>query len=101
MISYNVHLRTDYHNYLETTAPMHEQGMSEADIIVGDDVWIGAGAQVMSGVTIGNGAVIGAGAVVCHDVPSYAVIGGVPARIIKYRCCENNSFVQINKKERI
>ena len=55
------------------------------DIRIEDDVWIGCGAQIMSGVTIGTGAVVGAGAVVCHDVPCYAVVAGVPARIIKNR----------------
>lgn len=52
---------------------------------VGHDVWIGQGAMVMAGVNIGTGAVIGAGAVVTKDVPEYAVVGGVPARLIRYR----------------
>lgn len=85
MISYNVHLRTDYHRYLDSAVPMKQQGMLEKDIRIEDDVWIGYGAQIMSGVTIGTGAVVGAGAVVCHDVPCYAVVAGVPARIIKNR----------------
>lgn len=85
MISYNVHLRTDYHVYANTSIPIKEQGMLEKDICIGNDVWIGCGAQVMSGVTIGNGAIIGAGAVVCHDVPPYVIVAGVPARIIKNR----------------
>lgn len=54
-------------------------------VIVGNDVWIGSHALIMGGVRIGNGAVIGAGAVVVKDVPPYAVVGGVPARIIRYR----------------
>lgn len=49
------------------------------------DCWIGSGAMLMSGVKIGIGAVVGAGAVVTRDVPPYAVVGGVPARIIRYR----------------
>ena len=52
---------------------------------IGNDVWIGSNAIIIAGVKIGNGAIIGAGAVVTKDVPDYAVVGGVPARIIKYR----------------
>lgn len=55
------------------------------DIIVDDDVWIGYGAAIMSGVHIGQGAIVAAGAIVTKDVPPYAIVGGVPAKIIKYR----------------
>ncbi len=61
------------------------QGHTERDIIIGDDVWIGYGAQIMSGVTIGRGAVVAAGAVVTKDIPPYEVWGGVPAKKIKER----------------
>lgn len=57
--------------------------------IIGNDVWIGSNAVVLGGVRVGNGAVIGAGSVVTKDVPPYAVVGGVPARIIKYRFDED------------
>ncbi len=53
--------------------------------IIGNDVLIGSHVLVLGGVTIGNGAVVAAGAVVTKDVPPYAIVGGVPARIIKYR----------------
>lgn len=61
------------------------EGVSKGNIIVGDDVWIGYGAIILSGVHIGQGAVIAAGAVVTNDVPEYAVVGGVPAKIINFR----------------
>lgn len=61
------------------------EAISKGDIVVEDDVWIGDSVHIMSGVHIGQGAVIAAGAVVTHDVPPYAIWGGVPARHIKYR----------------
>ena len=61
------------------------ESFGKGDIIVDDDVWIGYGATIMSGVHIGQGAVVAAGAVVTKDVPPYAIVGGVPAKVIKYR----------------
>lgn len=57
-------------------------------VFIGNDVWIGSHVLINGGVRIGNGAVIGAGAVVVKDIPPYAVAGGVPARIIRYRFSE-------------
>ena len=57
----------------------------QVDVKIGNDVWIGYRAMIPSNVTIGDGAVIAAGAVVVKDVPPYAVVGGVPAKVIKYR----------------
>jgi len=56
-----------------------------AHILIGNDVWIGARAIILDGVVIGDGAIVGAGAVVASDVPPYAIVGGVPARVIRYR----------------
>jgi acetyltransferase-like isoleucine patch superfamily enzyme len=56
---------------------------------IGHDVWIGQRAMIVDGVTIGTGVVIAAGSVVTKDVPPYAVVGGIPARIIRYRFDEN------------
>lgn len=59
--------------------------LCDGPIVIEDDVWIGESAIILSGITIGQGAVVGAGAVVTKDIPPYAVVGGVPAEIIKYR----------------
>ena len=56
--------------------------------IIEDDVWIGCNATILQGVKIGTGAIVAAGAVVTKDVPPYAIVGGVPAKIIKYRFTE-------------
>lgn len=61
---------------------------SKGDIIIQDDVWIGTNAIICSGVTIGQGAVVAAGAVVTKDVPPYAIVGGNPAKLIRYRFSE-------------
>ena len=61
------------------------EAISKGDIIIDDDVWIGARSTIMSGVHVGQGAVIAAGSVVTKDVPPYAIVGGVPAKIIKMR----------------
>lgn len=58
---------------------------SSKKVIIGNDVWIGSHALILGGVKIGDGAVIGAGAVVTKDVPPYAIVGGVPASIIRFR----------------
>ncbi len=58
---------------------------TKGDVVIGNDVWIGAEALILSGVTVGDGAVIGARAVVTKDVPAYAIVAGNPARLIKYR----------------
>lgn len=57
---------------------------------IGNDVWIGTDAVIMQGVTVGDGAVVAAGALVTKDVPPYAIVGGVPAKIIRYRFSESN-----------
>lgn len=66
-----------------------EHSGTKGPIIVRDDVWIGEGAIIMSGVTIGQGAVVAAGAVVTKDVEPYAIVGGVPAKLISYRHPKN------------
>ena len=85
----------DHHlNHLSTFAfcskciDGRNEAISKGDIVIKDDVWIGVGSIILSGVTIGQGAVIAAGAVVTKDVPPYAIVGGNPAKVIKYRFSE-------------
>lgn len=63
--------------------------VSKGPVIIGNDVWVGAGCIILTGVTIGDGAVIAANSVVTSDIPPYAIAGGTPAKVIKYRFSEN------------
>jgi acetyltransferase-like isoleucine patch superfamily enzyme len=77
------------HGFADTHRPMREQPLSsQGDIVIKDDVWLGSNVCVMDGVTIGKGAVVGAGAVVTSDIPPYAIAGGIPARVIRFRDAE-------------
>lgn len=70
----------------------------EKETLIGNDVWIGLNSIIKRGIKIGNGAVIAAGSVVVKDVPEYAIVGGNPARIIKYRTSEENiEFLKENE----
>ncbi|MFB9276291.1 CatB-related O-acetyltransferase [Cohnella cellulosilytica] len=71
---------------------------SNKKIVIGNDVWIGANAILLPGVTVGDGAVIGAGAVVTKDVPPYAIVGGVPARLIRYRFSPEETEILLRVK---
>lgn len=73
------------HVFSDLNVPIRSQGCTAKGIKIEDDVWIGANATILDGVTIGRGAVVAAGAVVNRDVPQFAVVGGVPARIINSR----------------
>ena len=74
-----------YYTGLQPGFEMYRKTASGYLVDIGHDVWIGADVKIMDGVSIGNGAVVAAGAVVTKDVPPYAIVGGVPAKIIKYR----------------
>ncbi len=70
----------------------------EEQITIGNDVWIGTNVIIVDGVIISDGAIIAAGAVVTKNVPPYAIVGGVPAKIIKYRFEENHIRQLIDAK---
>jgi acetyltransferase-like isoleucine patch superfamily enzyme len=73
------------HGVVETDRPIRAQGIYKRDVRVGHNVWVGYGASFLRGVTVGDNAVVGTYAVVTRDVPDNAVVGGVPARILRMR----------------
>jgi hypothetical protein len=73
------------HGVVEVERPIRAQGIYKRDVEVGNNVWIGYGACILRGVSVGDNAVIGTNAVVAKDVPANAIVGGVPARIIRMR----------------
>lgn len=74
------------HEYSRTDIPIKQQGPKEEQpIFIGDDCWIGTRVVIMPGVHLGKHCIVGSGAVVTKSFPDYSVIGGVPAKLIKYR----------------
>ena len=73
------------HGVVEVERPIRLQGIYKRDVRVGHNVWIGYGACILRGVTVGDNAVIGTNSVVPKDVEANAVVGGVPARVLRMR----------------
>ncbi len=72
------------HRYEGVETGFREQGYDVKPVVIKDDVWVGANCIILPGVTIGSHSVVGAGAVVTKDIPSYCLVAGNPARILKY-----------------
>lgn len=86
MMGPDVVIMTNSHNFERIDIPMNIQGSAVPKrVVIGNDVWIGTRVIILPGVEIGDGAIIGAGAVVTKNIPSMAVVGGCPAKVIKYR----------------
>lgn len=84
-IAHGVSIMSEDHGIEDHDVPIRDQRKKAAPIKIHDDAWLGMGAKILRGVTIGRGAVVAAGAVVTKDVPDFAIVGGVPAKLIRYR----------------
>jgi acetyltransferase-like isoleucine patch superfamily enzyme len=85
MLGPRVTMSSENHVFSDITKTIKEQGIVRKGITIEDDCWIGSNVVILDGVKIGTGSVVAAGAVVTKDVPSYSVVGGVPAKVIKLR----------------
>lgn len=81
----NVRIHSENHIFSDKDTPIRLQGATRKGVTIGEDCWIGSGVTILDGVTIGKGSIIAAGAVVNKDVEEYSIVGGVPAKLIKYR----------------
>lgn len=86
MIGFGASIITTNHGYKNLKKPMMDQkDNGKGDIVIEDDVWIGANAVILPKVRIEKGAIVGAGAIVTKDVKPYSIVGGVPAKHLKFR----------------
>jgi acetyltransferase-like isoleucine patch superfamily enzyme len=73
------------HGVVDVERPIRLQGIYKRDVVIGSNVWIGYGACILRGVTVGDNAIIGTNSVVTRNVPANAVVGGVPAKVLRMR----------------
>jgi acetyltransferase-like isoleucine patch superfamily enzyme len=81
----NVSIFSENHNFEDPDLPVSVQGETRKGVIIEDGVWLGARVVILDGVTIGKNSIVAAGSVVNKDVEPYTIVGGVPAKLIKYR----------------
>jgi acetyltransferase-like isoleucine patch superfamily enzyme len=80
-----VKLFSESHNFEDPEKFINEQGETRKGVIIEDGVWVGSDVTILDGVTIGANAVIAAKSLVNKDVPSFSIVAGIPAKVIKYR----------------
>jgi acetyltransferase-like isoleucine patch superfamily enzyme len=80
-----VAIHAENHVFQDTNTPIRLQGAQRLGVTIGEDCWIGSHSIILDGVTIGKGVVVAAGAVITKDVSPYAIVGGVPARVIELK----------------
>lgn len=81
----NVSIHAENHNFNDLETPIRLQGATRKGVKIGKDCWIGSKVTILDGVNIGDHVIVAAGAVVNKDVPDYAIVGGVPAKVLKMR----------------
>lgn len=94
-------IQTQNHNYnsLDLESIPYDSRNFLKKVVIEENVWIGMDVKICPGVTIGEGSVIGMGSVVTKDVPKYAIVGGNPAKILKYR--DENQYLELKRKDKI
>ena len=85
LISQHVSIIASNHGFARDVYIADQPWSTKRNVEIGDDVWIGCGVQIMPGVKIGSGAIVGAGSLVNKDIPPNAIVGGVPAEVLKFR----------------
>ncbi|WP_134015640.1 DapH/DapD/GlmU-related protein [Modicisalibacter xianhensis] len=89
---------THFHNFDEGVAIPYDNTYIHKDVFIGDNVWLGSRVIILGGVKIGEGAIIQAGSVVVSDIPDFAVAGGHPATVFKYRDIEHYMKLKMEEK---
>lgn len=85
LIGYGTSILSANHKIPAKPGRIFDAGHEKAEVIIANDVWVGANCTILPGVTIGEGAIIAAGSIVTKDVPPFSMVGGVPARVIRER----------------
>ena len=101
IISHNIEIWTQNHRYeaFDLESIPYDRKFIKKAVNIGENVWIGSKVIILPGINIGEGAVIGAGSVVTKDVPSYAVVGGNPAKLLKYR--DKEQYLNLKNNDNI